>query len=306
MDLRLFQAVGQLGNITRAAQAQHLSLAAASARIKAMESHAGVTLLVRQARGVQLTPAGEAFLHHIRAMLRQSELLRSELGEYQRGLRGHVRVLANTTGVSDILPAVLPAFLKANPQVNVELRELGNEEIAGGVREGDADVGIVSDQVDTTGLRSIHFTTDRLVLVVPTGHRFSGLESIQFVQTLDEDHVGMHAGSTLQLFLAGVTARMGRSRRLRVELSSFDAVCRVIGAGVGIGVVPFSSASRYTGNMNIALVELADPWRIRKRHALLREGEEPPAYAQALVDALVRHYRDMPEATQPTGSTLTP
>src|SRR5688572_30236028 len=68
LDLRLFQAIARMSNITRAAESQHLSLPAASARVRALEEHAGVALLQREARGVSLTPAGEAFLHHARAI----------------------------------------------------------------------------------------------------------------------------------------------------------------------------------------------------------------------------------------------
>lgn len=291
-DLRLFVAVAQLSNITRAAEAEHLSLPAASARVKALEEHAGVPLLQRKARGVRLTPAGEAFLHHARAILRQTGELRADLHEYARGLRGHVRIHANTTAVTDILPAVLPAFLKANPKVNVELQERQNPEIALGVLDGAADVGIVSTRMDTPGLRAIHFSTDRLVLVVPRGHRFARRKSVAFADTLDEAHVGMHAASTLRDQLARVTAHLGKPLHLRVELSSFDAVCRMVAAGVGIGVVPEMSARRHLADLPLVQVELADDWRIRERYVLVREGETLPAYAQALIDALVAFYAE--------------
>jgi DNA-binding transcriptional LysR family regulator len=290
LDLRLFHAVAQKSNITRAAEAQHLSLAAASGRIKALEARAGVPLLYREARGVRLTPAGEAFLHHARAMLRQSEQLRADLHEYSRGLRGHVRIHANTTGVTDILPEVLPGFLRANPKVNVELKERQNPEIALGVLDGSADVGIVSTRMDTPGVRAIHFSTDRLVLVVPRGHRLAKRKTVLFADTLDEPHVGMHAGSTLRDFLGKVTAGLGKDLRWRVELSSFDAICRMIGAGVGIGVVPESSARRNLAVLPIVQVELQDEWRVRERYVLVRDGEHIPAYAQALVEALVDFY----------------
>ena len=291
LDLRLFHAVAQELNITRAAESQHLSLAAASARIKALETHAAVPLLYREARGVRLTPAGEAFLHHARAMLLQTEQLRADLHEYGRGLRAHVRVFANTTAVSDILPEVLPAFLKAHPKLNVELQEKSYAEITLGVLERRADLGILSGTVNTLGLRGIHFSTDRLVLVVPKGHRLARRKSVAFADTLDEDHVGMHPGSTLQEFLAKVTGGLGKPLRLRVELSSFDAVCRMIGGGVGIGVVPESSARRNREAMQLVQVELTDDWSIRERYVLVREGEPPPAFAQALIDALVDFYK---------------
>jgi DNA-binding transcriptional LysR family regulator len=290
LDLRLFQGIAHLLSITRAAEAQHLSLPAASARVKALEEHAGVPLLRREARGVRLTPAGEAFLHHARSILRQTEQLRGDLRDYASGLRGHVRIHANTTAVTDILPTVLPAFLKANPKVNVELQERQNPEIALGVLEGQADVGIVSTRMETPGLRAIHFSTDRLVLVVPRGHHFARRKSIAFADTLDEAQVGMHAGSTIREQLTRVTAQVGKPLRLRVELSSFDAVCRMVAAGVGIGVVPELSARRHLPDLPLVQVELTDDWRVRERYVLSREGETLPAYAQALIDTLVAYY----------------
>jgi DNA-binding transcriptional LysR family regulator len=295
LDLRLFRAIAQLSSITRAAETQHLSLPAASARVKALEEHAGQRLLRREARGVSLTPAGEAFLHHARAILRQTEQLRTDLQGYANGLRGQVRIYANTTGVTDILPDVLPQFLQAHPLVDIELQEKLNNQIALGVLEGQADVGIVSVRMDTPGLRAIHFSTDNLVLVVPQGHPFAGRQRISFSETLEESHVSMHPGSTIRDQLSQATAHLGKSLRLRVELSSFDAVCRMVAAGVGVGVVPEMSARRNRAGAGFVQVELTDPWRVRERFVLAREGEILPAYAQALIDALVAFYARGPE-----------
>ena len=289
-DLRLFAAVAREGNLTRAAQVQHLSLAAASARVKALEQQAGVPLLEREARGVRLRPAGEAFLHHVRAVLREAQALRDELDEYGAGLRGHVRVFANTTAVTDFLPEILPGFFQAHPGVNIDLREKSSTEIAAGVLEGRADVGIVAGEVDTRGLRAIHFSTDHLVLVVPRGHALARRKRVAFADTLGEDAVGMHGGSTLQAFLSHVTEEMGRTLKLRIQVYGFDAMCRMIAAGVGIGVVPESAARRSIATMDLVQVELTDAWRVRKRYILVREGDVLPTYARSLVQTICAHY----------------
>ena len=295
VDLRLFVAASDEGSLTRAAQRQHLSLAAASARIKALETQSGQALLYREARGVRLTPPGEAFLHHSRGVLRQVDRLRSDLQEYSGGLRGHVRVFANTTAVMDFLPEILPAFLSCNPRVNVDLQEKPNSEIARGVLDGRADIGIVAGQVDMLGLQAVHFSTDRLVLVTSRYHPFADRESIAFADTLDEDAVGMNQQSTLQTFLAQVTEKLGKPLKLRIQLSSFDAMCRMIGAGVGIGIVPESAARRNRETMGLALVELSDAWRVRERYVLVRDREKLPAHAQSLIETLCAHYRDKTE-----------
>ncbi len=295
-DLRLFVLTAEERNLTRAAARQHLSLAAASARIKALEAQTGLSLLYREARGVRLTPPGEAFLHHARGVLRQTEQLRTDLQEYSGGLRGHVRVFANTTAVTDFLPEILPGFLLDNPRVNIDLREKPNPEIARGVLDGSADIGIVAGPVDTLGLQAIHFSTDRLVLVTSRRHRFARRRRIAFAETLDEDAVGMQQGSTLQTFLAQITDKLGKPLKLRIQLSSFDAMCRMIGAGVGVGIVPESAARRNQDSMKLALIRLTDAWSVRERYILVRERESLPAYAQSLVDAICAHYQEQSAA----------
>ncbi|MDQ7957900.1 MAG: LysR family transcriptional regulator [Rhodocyclaceae bacterium] len=285
-DLRLFVAVAELGSLTRAAERQHLSLAAASARIKGLEQQSGLALLAREARGVRLLPPGEAFVHHARLMLQQSGRLHAELAEYGGGLRGHLRVFANTTAVSDFLPELLPHFMARHPRINIDLQEKPNAQIPLGVQGGRADIGIVAGRIDTLGLESIHFRTDRLVLVTSRRHRFARRRQIAFADTLDEDAVGMQEGSTLQAFLEQITASLGRSQKLRIQLGSFDAMCRMIGAGVGIGVVPESVARRNESGMQLALIELTDPWRVRERYLLVRDRAALPSYARALVAAI--------------------
>jgi len=290
-DLRLFVGVAEDGSLSRTAERQHLSLAALSARIKALEAQAGQALLYREARGVRLTPPGEAFVHHARGVLRQVAQLRVDLQEYGEGLRGHVRVFANTTAVTDFLPEILPGFLANNPRVNVDLQEKPNAEIARGVLDGRADIGIVAGQVDLLGLQAIHFSTDRLVLVTAKNHRFARQPSIAFADTLDEDAVGMNQHSTLQKFLSQVTEKLGKPLKLRIQLSSFDAMCRMIGAGVGVGIVPESAARRNRDAMGLALIELTDTWCVRERYILLRDREKLTLYTQALIDTLCAHYK---------------
>lgn len=302
-DLRLFARIAEEANMTRAAARQHLSLTAASARIKALEAQSGMPLLYREARGVRLTPPGEAFLHHARAVLHQTDQLRTDLLEYSAGLRGHVRVFANTTAVTDFLPEILPGFLSRHPRVNIDLQEKPNPQIARGVRDGRADFGIVSSMVDTLGLRALHFSTDRLVLATSRNHPFAQLSHIAFAQTLGEDAVAMQQGSTLQSFLAQVTSQLGKPLKLRIQLSSFDAMCRMIGAGVGVGVVPESAARRNQESMQLALIELTDSWSIRERYVLMPEHEALPLYAQRLVEAICAHYQTPKDAGVPKDRT---
>ena len=296
-DLRLFVTAAEEGNLTRAAGRHNLSLAAVSARIKALEGQTGQALLYRQARGVQLSPPGQAFLHHARMILHQVEQMRMDMSDYAGGHRGHLRVFANTTAVTDFLPELLPSYLAENPQVSIDLQEKPNAAIVRGVLDGHADLGIVAGQVDTLGLERLHFSTDRLVLATARSHHLASRRQVAFAETLDEDAIGMQPGSTLSLFLSQVTEEIGRPMKLRIQLTSFDAMCRMIGAGVGVGIVPESTAYRYREAMGLALIDLSDPWSVRERYIVTRERGSLPGYAQSLIDRLCAHFAKARDAT---------
>ncbi|HEY4663666.1 MAG TPA: LysR substrate-binding domain-containing protein [Comamonas sp.] len=290
-DFSLFVQVAKTGSLTKAAEQCFLSLAATSARIKAMEEEAGMPLLIREARGVRLTPPGEAFLFHARAMLQQAQQLEADLQEYGAGLRGHVRVFANTTAVTDFLPDILAAYLMGHPHINVDLQERPNAEIAADIREGRADLGIIAGEVDTHGLTSVHFSTDRLVLVTPDLPRWHGVRSLGFADVLHEHFVGMHRSSTLQTFLGNISQQLGHKLKLRIQLASFEAMCRMVAAGVGVAVVPESAARRSSTQGQLRQIMLADSWAIRPRYMLVREGSNVASHVQELMQSVMRYHQ---------------
>jgi DNA-binding transcriptional LysR family regulator len=289
-DCVLFVQVAKTGSLTKAAEQCFLSLAATSARIKAMEEEAGMPLLIREARGVRLTPPGEAFLFHARAMLQQAQQLEADLQEYGAGLRGHVRVFANTTAVTDFLPDILAAYLMAHPHISVDLQERPNADIAADIREGRADLGIIAGEVDMHGLTSVHFSTDRLVLVTPDEARWQGVEALGFADVLHEHFVGMHRSSTLQTFLGTMGQQLGHTLKLRIQLASFDAMCRMVAAGVGIAVVPESAALRSSTRQHLRQIALRDNWAVRPRYMLLREGSSVASHVQDLMHAVQQYH----------------
>ncbi|HUN47030.1 MAG TPA: LysR substrate-binding domain-containing protein [Stellaceae bacterium] len=285
-DLRLFVQVAEAASITHGASRAHMALASASARIRGMEEALGVPLLERGRRGVALTPAGRALLHHARLVLQQMERLRGELGDYAQGLRGHVRLLSNTAALSEFLPEALAAFLVAHPNIDVDLEERPSDEIADALREGVADAGIVSDAVDLAGLETARFRTDRLVLVVPSGHPLARRRQLAFRDVVGRDFVGLSPGSALQDYLARHAQRLGRRLKLRVRLRGFDAVCRMVAEGVGLAIIPETAARRCQEAMAIGTVRLGDPWALRQLTLCTRSLAELPVHARQLIEHL--------------------
>jgi DNA-binding transcriptional LysR family regulator len=285
-DLRLFCDAVDSGSITAGADRAAMALAAASTRIRKMEETLGAPLLTRSRQGVTPTPAGRVLLKHAREILAQSARLREDLGAYSGGHSGEVRVLANTNAITEFLPEALGRFLAAHPHISVDLEERLSDEIVGLIAEGVGDVGIVAGTVDVGALATHPFRSDRFVVVAPVGHPLARRPSVAFAEVLDYDFVGLDRASSLQRFLAGKAAREGRPLRLRVQLRSFDAVCRLVEAGVGVGVVPQTTAARVAKTTALGVVDLTDDWAIRDLTLIVRATEYPRPYARALVESL--------------------
>jgi DNA-binding transcriptional LysR family regulator len=285
-DLRLFCDVVDAGSITAGAEKSALALAAASTRIRGLEHSLGSALLVRSRHGVTPTPAGLTLLKHARTMLAQSARLREDMGAYADGASGEVRLLANTNALTEFLPEALSRFLADHPHVSVDLEERLSDEIVGLVAEGAADIGIVAGTVDVGALATHPFRSDRFVVVTAKGHALTGSGAVSFAQVLDYDLVGLERSSSLQRFLAGKATREGRPLRLRVQLRSFDAVCRLVECGVGVGVVPATTAARALKTMALDVTDLTDDWAIRDLTIVVRADGALRPYAKALVESL--------------------
>lgn len=287
IDLKLFVHVVEAGSITAGADRMHLAVAAASTRIRNMEIELGTALLNRERQGVQPTPAGRTLMHHARLLLQQAERMRGELGEYADGLKGHVRLLSNTNALTEFLPEPLSNFLTAHPQVNIDLEERLSDEIVAAVADGKADIGIVAGTEDVTGLEVFPFRVDRFVLVTAPAHALASTGSVAFADALDFDFVGLERMSSLQRFLSDKAERMGRRLKLRVQLRSFDSVCRLVECNVGIGVVPETTAARNMKTMSLHRIALTDEWALRNLTICVRRLQDLPLHAQELVRRLV-------------------
>jgi DNA-binding transcriptional LysR family regulator len=286
-DLQLIVNIGDASSLTRGAEKSHLSLPAASNRVKNLEDHFGTRLFHRNSQGVTLTPSGEAFLRHARLVLRQIDHLRGDIHEYARGIKGQVRMLANTTAMTEFMPAVLSRFLASHPDVTVELRERLSYLVIKAVSEGSADIGIVAGKPASSELEYIPYREDRLVLVTPIEHPLSELSEVAFSDTLAFEYVGLSEWSAIHAFLIQAADKLGYPFRFRVEVGSFEAVCRMIEAGVGIGVVPELVAKRYAQRLNIKIVSLSDDWSERKLQICVRNLQQLPSFTRDLVTMLI-------------------
>ncbi|RZI70657.1 MAG: LysR family transcriptional regulator [Variovorax sp.] len=287
-SLQLFVAVCELGTIGRAAEREFIAASAISKRLSDLEATLNTPLLYRHARGVDLTPAGESLLHHARSVLYSLEKMQGELSEYADGVRGHVRVHANISAIVQFLPEDLGVFTRAHEAIKVDLEEHLSSEVLRAVQEGAADLGICHVANGSSELQSLPYRRDRLALIVPAGHALSAEDAIDFIASLDCDHVGLHTNSSIYVAMRQAATEAGRAIRLRIHVTGLDAMCRMIDNGLGVGVMPqraFDLLQAGVGS-RLASVPLNDAWAEREIRLVARDFSTLPVAARTLVNHL--------------------
>jgi DNA-binding transcriptional LysR family regulator len=281
-DLRLFLAVVDTGSITRGAAQANLSLAAASERLRAMEASGRVRLLERGRRGTVPTRAGEALVHHARLIFRQMASMQGELGEHAKAIRTTIRLLANTAAMVEYLPGRLAPWLASHPRIDVDLKERQSSDIVKAVSSGLAEIGIISDAVDTAGLQLRPFCLDRLVVVCSRGHPLASKKEMSFASVLHHELVGLAEGA-LQDYVEGHAARRGKTLKVRVRVRTLEGICQMAAQSVGLGIVPEPAARRCRKSMPITLIRLTDSWATRRLSVCFRAQEDLTPAATDLV-----------------------
>lgn len=286
VSLQLFIAVCETGSIGRAAEREYIAASAISKRIADLEEMLGAALFYRHSKGVSLTPAGESLQHHARSVLHSLEKMQGELSEYAAGVRGHIRVYANISAIVQFLPEDLGSFLEQHQQIKIDLQEHLSHAILKALEEGATDIGICADLGDLRGLQSRHYRDDQLAVIVPQGHRLAGCERVAFQDTLDDDQVGLPSDSAVVESLRRAAAKAGKPLKLGIQVTSLDAVCRMIQNGLGIGVIPLRAFEFLKGVGALTAIPLSDDWAHRRIVLVARDFEALPVSARLLVEHL--------------------
>ncbi|WP_110970512.1 LysR family transcriptional regulator [Pseudomonas huaxiensis] len=285
-SLDLFITVAQERNLTRAARIKHLAVSAISKRISELEAQIGSPLLIRNARGVELTPAGQSLLFYARQLKQTLVQLDTELSDYASGVKGHIRIHAITSALSQFLPQDVAGFAELYPQIRFDIEERVGSAVVRAVADGRADLGIIAAQTAAQGLETLPYRDDELVLVVPGGHALAQRKSVQFRDALEHEFVGPHLESSVHSLLTREAEKLDLPLRLRIRISSFDCMCRLVANGLGVAVLPRSVVSQYPRSHALKTVTLAEPWAKRSLLLALRKYDAASPTLRTFIDHL--------------------
>jgi DNA-binding transcriptional LysR family regulator len=286
VSLRLFVSVIEEGTIAAAAKREHIAAAAVSKRLSELEELLDAQLLNRTNKGITATDAGLSLLFMARSALNNLNEIVVQMRDYSHGRRGSVHVLANISAVTQFMPALIKSFMDQYPLINIVLEEQQSLGITKAVAENRADVGIFTRLPHGADIEVFPFRTDRLVLLVPNDHPLADRQSVRFADTLDHEFVALRSGTHLNFQLIKAANDLGRSLKIRMEVSSYDALCLMVQAGVGIGIMPRGSADIYKMD-GARVVALEEEWASRELTLCVRSREGLSMAAGLFVDHLL-------------------
>jgi DNA-binding transcriptional LysR family regulator len=285
-SLRLFGAAATEGSIARAAAKEHIAASALSRRIADLEHTLGAALLLRSPRGIALTEAGQIVF---RRGVRIDEDLQTLVREVQASsgqVSGTLRICANISSIVGFLPERLQRFCTEYPLVEIALQERMSDEVIRACLEDCADIGVGVARRVPNSIESWHFAADPLMVVLPLGHTLAGRRSLRFKDVLAYPLVTTKTGGAVDQVLRERAAAARIPFRSSVAVSSFDASCRMVEAGLGIAVLPNSAASAYAGSHRFLRVALEEPWSNHELRLYAPRKSPRPRSLAALMAAL--------------------
>jgi DNA-binding transcriptional LysR family regulator len=294
-SLALFVRAAEMANLTRAAEASHITVPAASRRLALLEHQFRAQLFERHSRGLQLTPAGEHLLTLAREVVAGVHQMRAEMANYASGQHTVLRVHGNTSAMTQFLPADVAAFQTGHATTRIVLEECWSEEAVRRVRVGSADLGVVVEGCDVAGLWCRPYRNDRLAAVLREDDALTG-DEVAFAALLERDLVGLEGSSTLTRLLTAQAVQQMKPMALRVQVRSFEAVCRAVQAGLGIGVLPLAAARSFVHDLHLRVLPLSDAWALRRMQLCMRSQAPGDSALGALAAHLEACGGDEPEA----------
>jgi DNA-binding transcriptional LysR family regulator len=284
ISLQVFISAVEEGTIAKAAARERIAPAAISRRLSELEAVLQTPLFTRSNKGLQPTTAGLTLISLARQVLHDIDDVYAHMREFTGGTRGYIRVFANLSSITQFLPNDLQTFLTLHPDVQISLEERVSTAITKGVAENAADIGLFTQGVPSHGLKIFPYHKDELVVVIPKKHTLAVRKSVSVKDILDYDFVGLHAGSWMNLELTKAATALGRTLRQRIQVTGYDALCLMVEAGMGIGILPKNSARPYTRSLRLKTIPLNEPWSRRQLAICVRSYEHLSVAAKLLVD----------------------
>lgn len=287
--LRTFREVARCQSFTRAADHLGYAQSSVTAHIQKLENEYGVVLFERFGRAMRLTSAGEQLQRYFEQIL---SLYDESKHLISRQVSGHLDIGTIESLIAYFLPPVFNRFREAFPQINLQALPLAEPQIVQLIKTGELDVGIILDRlVGDEDVDTIVIRQEQLVLVAPPGHPLCGSRAVGPQDLQHLSYIATEQTCTYRAAFERMLADNGVPYRILHEFGSLEAIKRLVGYGLGVGLLPRIAIDREVAEGQLAIIPFAHPdisfytqivlhkkkWRspaIRHLIALLAEAAE--------------------------------
>lgn len=256
-QLRVFLEVAQLGSVTRAAEALHLTPPAVSMQIKEIESQVGLQLFDRSGRTLSLSTAGEYFVVHAKRLLAALRDAENAMGRFKRLEHGLLTVGMVSTA-KYFVPRLLAKFTADHPGIDVRLVVAANREaLLTRMDSGDVDLSVMGRPPRELAARSEAFAAHPLVFVCPPGHELLRLGHPPVSALASFPFIVREQGSGTRSAMASFFAEHRFEPRISMEMGSNETIKQAVMAGMGVSFLSLHTVGLElkTGLMQIVDVE---------------------------------------------------
>jgi DNA-binding transcriptional LysR family regulator len=236
-NLEAFSETARLGNVSRAAEALHLTQPALSARLQGLEKDIGVALFVRRARGMQLTDAGRALLPYAQRVLAQVVDGRRAVQELRSGKTGELLIGAAPAVSTYFLPGVLKTYQATHRDVRLGVRTGHTEEILEMVLRRDVDIG-VGRPIRHPDAELIPLFDDELVLVASRAHPFARRGRVRLQELAEDRLILFDRASSYYELTSSLLRQAGVVPESVIELDNVEAAKKMVIEGLGVALLP--------------------------------------------------------------------
>jgi len=282
-QLRYFCAVAETGSFSRAAEHSHVSQPSLSQQILKLEAELGARLFDRLGRSVRLTDAGKTFLPRARSVLRELEAARGDISEGKDSISGHINVGVIPTVAPYFLPPVLATFSKRFPDAAVSIGEEITPVLLERLRAGAIDLAVLAIPIRGHEFESLPLLTEPLFAALPKKHKLASRNSISLRDLRKEPFLLMRDGHCFRENAVAACDRARVSPQVVFESGQFSSLLGLVGAGMGISLVPAMAVTR---DSHLRFVRIADSDATRTIGALTLRGRSLSRAHHAFLSSL--------------------
>jgi DNA-binding transcriptional LysR family regulator len=291
MDLRqleIVRAIAETGSFTAAGARLHVSQSAISRQILLLEDEFHERLFVRLGRRVQITAAGEALLQLAHRVFNDIRDTSASITDRQKVLTGTINMVGGMTVCLYVFPPLIKEFRKHHPQVDIKVATGGTMRLMRRVRNGQADLALLTLPVDDPALTSVPVLREELMLVMPANHPLANKDSVGVEALVGQPFIIFEQGSNTRRTLDEFFVREQIKPHIVTETENVEIIKSMVASGLGVAIVPFQSVERETRGGSLKVARIRAQQLVRETGWVYRSGERVPRVVQEMMGTLTR------------------